>query len=260
MSVLAEICESKRAHVAQRRVDLPFPDLESRLLEASPPRGFLARLTEIYEKNGHAVIAEFKRASPAKGLLHEGADPARIAALYESAGAACLSVLTDTPYFQGCDADLELARGACALPVLRKDFIVDPYQIYESRMLGADAILLIMAALDSETAEDFMMTAEALGMDVLVEVHDKAELERALSIRPKLIGVNNRNLQTLEVDLATGRDLARHIPPGIFPVAESGIARRADLDHLRESGFRAFLVGETLMRDPDPGEALRSLV
>lgn len=260
MSVLAEICESKKKHVAQRRLDLPFPDLESRLLEAPPPRGFLARLIEIREKNGHAVIAEFKRASPARGLIRDQADPAQIAALYDSAGAACLSVLTDTPYFQGRDEDLIHARAACTLPVLRKDFIIDPYQIYESRMLGADAILLIMAALEEDMAEDFMMTAEALGMDALVEVHDQAELDRALSIRPGLIGVNNRNLETLKVSLETGMELGRHIPPGTFSIAESGIAARADLDRLRESGFGGFLVGESLMRAPDPGEALRALV
>jgi indole-3-glycerol phosphate synthase len=263
MSVLASICESKKHHVAQRRAALPFPELEARLVDVSPPRGFLARLEAVRVRAGHAVIAEFKRASPAKGLIRESADPAAIAALYETAGAACLSVLTDTPYFQGRDEDLEVARAACALPVLRKDFIVDPYQIYESRMLGADCILLIMAALNDETAEDFLLTAQALGMDVLVEVHDRAEMDRALSFRPAipaLIGINNRNLQTLEVSLETGAQLGPLVPAGSLAVAESGIAARADLDTLKAAGFGAFLVGESLMRAPDPFAALSALV
>lgn len=260
MSILNKICEDKRDYVARRRESLPFPSLEARLVDAPAPRGFLARLNAVRESGGHAVIAEFKRASPARGTIRADADPGSIAMTYERSGAACLSVLTDTPYFQGRDEDLEMARAACSLPVLRKDFIVDPYQIYESRMIGADCILLIMAALETEQAEDFMMTAEALGMDVLVEVHDRDELERALSIRPKIIGINNRNLQTLEVDLETGVDLGRRIPPGILSVAESGIGSRQDLEKLKACGFGAFLIGESLMREPDPGQALKALV
>lgn len=259
MSILDEICERKRAHVAARRDAFPFPELEARLVDVSAPRGFLARLRAVHDQAGHAIIAEFKRASPAKGSIRSDADPADIARGYEAAGAACLSVLTDEPYFQGRDEDLEAARAACSLPVLRKDFLIDPYQIYESRMLGADCVLLIMAALETDVAEDFLMTAHALGMDVLVEVHDREELELALQIRSRLIGINNRNLKTLAVSLDTSRDLASGFPSDVFAVSESGISIRADIESLKTAGFGGFLIGESLMRAPDPGAALRAL-
>lgn len=260
MNMLDKICEDKRTHVAARRQSLPFPELEARLVDVLPPRGFLARLRTIREEKGHAIIAEFKRASPAKGPIRPGADPADIVHLYESAGAACLSVLTDTPYFQGQDEDLARARAACALPVLRKDFLIDPYQIYESRMLGADCVLLIMSALGQEQAQDFLMTAKALGMDVLVEVHDRPELESALEIGANLIGINNRNLKTLAVSLQTSCDLSNLIPPDVFAVSESGISTRTDIATLTRAGFGGFLIGESLMRAPDPGQALKAFV
>ena len=205
------------------------------------------------------MIAEIKRASPSKGLLRENFDPAAIARSYEKAGAACMSVLTDREFFQGAPAHLVAARGACALPVLRKDFLIDPYQVFEARALGADCVLLIVACLEDAQMRALEQQARALGMAVLVEVHDGDELERALALETPLIGINNRNLRTFETRLETTIDLLPRIPKGRVVITESGILSAADVRRLREHGVNAFLVGEAFMRAPDPGSALREL-
>jgi indole-3-glycerol phosphate synthase len=205
------------------------------------------------------VIAEVKKASPSKGVLREQFDPAQIAASYEHHGAACLSVLTDVSFFQGAAAYLQHARSACSLPALRKDFLVDEYQVVEARALGADCILLIAACLDDAQMAGFEALAHALGMAVLVEVHDRAELDRALRLRTPLIGVNNRNLRSFQVDLQTTIDLLADLPPDRLLVTESGILSPADVERMRRHGVSAFLVGEAFMRAPDPGQALAAL-
>jgi indole-3-glycerol phosphate synthase len=229
-----------------------------------PARGFAAALEARVAAGDAAVIAEVKKASPSKGVIRAGFDPAAIARSYEAGGAACLSVLTDIDFFQGSDAFLQQARDACALPVLRKDFTVDPYQVAEARALGADCILLIVAALDDARLRDLAAQAMELGMDVLVEAHDGAELERALRVpsvagRTPLTGVNNRDLRTFEVSLDTSIRLRATMPPGRRLVAESGIATRDDVRRLRGAGVDAFLVGEAFMREADPGAALHRL-
>jgi len=206
-----------------------------------------------------AVIAEIKKASPSKGLLREDFDPPAIARSYERHGAACLSVLTDADFFQGCEAYLQQARAACGLPVLRKDFIIDPYQVYEARVIGADCILLIVAALDDSALRELAQLAAELHMDVLVEVHDAGELQRALALNTPLIGINNRNLRSFETRLETTLDLLEHIPADCIVITESGIHSRDDVALLRGRGVNAFLVGEAFMRAPDPGEALAKL-
>lgn len=259
MSKLAQICADKRGHVAAMRELTPLREIEKKIADMPPPRGFLRRLREVAATRNPAIIAEFKRASPSKGLIRPGADPAAIARAYEKAGAACLSVLTDAPYFQGSDADFQTARAASSLPMIRKDFMVDPYQIYESRALGADCVLLIMAALEDAQAREMFALARDLGMDVLVEIHDAQELERARAFKPDLTGINSRNLKTLAVDLNTAVSLAAHLPAGTFKVAESGIENRADILNLRRAGFHGYLIGESLMRAPDIEAALRVL-
>lgn len=256
---LAEICARKREHVAERRRLRPLAEVEAAARAASPPRGF-ARALERRAANGPALICEIKKASPSKGLIRADFDPATLARACQEGGAACLSVLTDTPYFMGCDGDLAAARAAVGLPVLRKDFMLDPCQIVEARALGADCVLLILAALDDATARVLAGTAKAWGMDVLVEVHDAAELERALALPGDLIGINNRNLKTLDVTLDTTLTLAPRAADGRPVVAESGLADPEDLARLMAIGVRRFLIGESLMREADVSMAVRRLL
>jgi indole-3-glycerol phosphate synthase len=259
--VLAEICDAKRAEVARRKREVPEAALQRRLAEAPPRRPFAAALASCVGAGRYGLIAEIKKASPSRGLIRADFDPGALARAYEAGGAICLSVLTDAPYFQGSDAHLQEARAAAALPVLRKDFILDPYQVLESRALGADCILLIMAALsDDGEARELAAAAAELGLDVLVEVHDRAELDRALVLDASLIGINNRNLKTLSVDLGTAESLAPLVPQGRTVVAESGIYRPHEMDRLAAAGARCFLVGESLMREPDVAAATRRLL
>lgn len=259
MSKLAEICGAKRADVAIRKRSSTLIELEARIAERDAPRGFAASIA-VKARDGVAIIAEIKRASPSKGLIRSSFDPAAIARSYERAGAACLSVLTDRDYFQGDDAFLETARAASSLPALRKDFMVDVWQIAESRALGADAVLLILAVLDDDAAAEMAAAAAHYGMDVLVEVHDEAELERAVRLPDTMIGINNRNLASFHTDLAVSERLARLAPPDRLLVSESGIATRGDIDRLIAHGIRAFLIGESLMRQDDIEAALAGLI
>jgi indole-3-glycerol phosphate synthase len=260
MSVLAEICAKKAVHVAAMREIKPLSLLAETIARTPKPRGFINTL-----KNhaAPAIIAEIKKASPSRGIIRENFNPAEIAKIYESAGAACLSVLTDEPYFQGHDAYLQQVRAVTKLPLLRKDFMVDPYQIHESRSLGADCVLLIMAALSDHQACEFYEIAITLGMDVLIEVHDEPELRRALNMDfapdSAMIGINNRNLKTLSVDINTSHHLGKLIPAGLIKVAESGISDPRTIQRLRTEGFNAFLVGESLMREKDIAAALKNL-
>jgi indole-3-glycerol phosphate synthase len=258
--VLAEICAKKREHVARSKAVLPETALSARLAEAPPVRPFAAALEGKIARDAYGLIAEIKKASPSKGLIRADFDPPALARAYESGSATCLSVLTDEPYFQGSDEFLIAARKAVSLPVLRKDFILDPYQVLESRALGADCILLIMAALEDGMARELAALAAELGVDVLVEVHDRAELDRALRLDARLIGINNRDLKTLKVDLRTAESLAPLVPPGRIIVGESGLNDPADLDRLAAVGARCFLVGESLMRAGDVAAATRRLL
>lgn len=261
-AILDAILASTRAHVAESRARVPAADLE-RLAAAHTPRGW-ARSLRTRAASGPAVIAEVKKASPSKGLIRADFDPAWLAARYQAGGAAALSVLTDEPYFQGSLRNLELASAAVALPCLRKDFTVDAYQIVEARAHHADAILLIAAALTNAELQQFARTAHGMELDVLVEVHTGDELDRVLDALGQsgadAIGVNNRDLNTFEVRLERSLELAEHIPASALRVAESGIHTAADLARLRAAGFHAFLIGESLMRQPDPGAALESLL
>jgi indole-3-glycerol phosphate synthase len=258
--VLAEISAAKREHVARRKVARPLASLTALAAEAPAVRPFAAALERQVANGQYGLIAEIKKASPSRGLIRADFDPTALARAYEAGGASCLSVLTDEPYFQGSDDHLKAARAACGLPVLRKDFILDPYQVVESRALGADCILLIMAALDPGAASELAAAAAELSLDVLVEVHDRTELDRALRLDTRLIGINNRDLKTLKVDLRTTEELAPLVPPGRVIVAESGIAEPADLDRLAAAGARVFLVGESLMRAADVAAATRRLL
>ncbi len=259
MTILERILEVKRGEIAAARARLPQALLEKHVREAPPVRDFAQAVRAKISAGRPAVIAEIKRASPSKGLLRADFDPAAIAKSYESSGAACMSVLTDIEFFQGAPEHLAAARSACALPALRKDFIVEPYQVFESRMLGADCILLIAACLSADEMRHLEGLANRLGMAVLVEVHDAAELATALTLKTPLIGINNRNLRTFETRLETTLDLLALVPPGRIVVTESGIASRADVERLRSNGVHAFLVGETFMRAADPGAALEDL-
>jgi indole-3-glycerol phosphate synthase len=257
--ILTRIITTKAEEVIAAQVARPLATLEHDAREAPPPRGF-AEAIRAHIASGHsAVIAEIKRASPSKGVLREDFDPAAIAASYARAGAACLSVLTDRPFFQGAPEFLQAARAACSLPALRKEFIIDEYQIVESRALGADAVLLIVAALDDARLASLEACAREYGMDVLVEVHDATELERALKLSTPLIGINNRNLRTFNVSLHTTLQLLHRIPQERVVVTESGILAQRDVAQMRRHGVHAFLVGEAFMRAPDPGAALTSL-
>lgn len=258
--VLAKICDDKRAHIARRKRERSEADILSAAKAANAPRGFADALKSTISRGAIGLIAEIKKASPSKGIIREDFDPASLARAYRDGGATCLSVLTDTPYFQGDDAYLEQARTAVPLPALRKDFMLDPYQIVESRALGADCVLLILAALEDSEAAELESAAHEHGMDVLVEVHDRPELDRALALRSELIGVNNRNLKTLAVDIATTEDLAPLVPEDRVLVCESGIATAADIERLGEAGAHCFLVGESLMRQADVANATRALL
>lgn len=252
---LAEICAAKRIEVAERK-----PLGLARWPMPSPPRGFEAAL-RVKAATGFALIAEIKKASPSKGLIRADFDPAAHARAYQAGGAACLSVLTDAPYFQGHEDYLVAARAACDLPVIRKDFMVDPWQSAEARATGADAILIIVAALDDSAMTEIEDAAQAEGLDVLVEVHDEPEMERALSrLKSKLVGVNNRNLKTFEVDLANTERLAAMVPDDVLLVCESGISTHGDCQRMSASGVRTFLVGESLMRQDDIENATRMLL
>ena len=257
--ILARICADKLEHVAQCKARRPPGEVTTAAAAAPPPRPFAARLREA-GATGYGLIAEIKRASPSQGLIRRDFDPAALAVAYEKAGAACLSVLTDVPYFQGADEFLATARAAAGLPVLRKDFMLDPYQIVESRAFGADCVLLIMAALDAVRAGELESAAVELGMDVLAEVHDEAELDRALALGARLIGVNNRNLKTLEVDLATTERLAARVPADRVPVSESGLNSPDDLTRMARAGVNCFLIGESLMRHDDVEAATRQIL
>jgi indole-3-glycerol phosphate synthase len=258
-TILDTILARKHEEVAARRELASLFELKARAASAPPARGFADAIAAKIAGGEAAVIAEVKKASPSKGVIRADFDPAAIARSYEAGGAACLSVLTDIDFFQGADAYLLAARAACALPVLRKDFIVDAYQLYESRVLGADCVLLIAAALDDVQLAEYAFIAGELGMDVLVEVHDLDELERALPIPARLLGINNRNLKTFEVSLQTTLDLQAAVPADRVLVTESGILARQDVSLLRDNAVHAFLVGEAFMRQPDPGAALREL-
>lgn len=257
--ILKKILARKVEEIRERSARVSLRELSARAADAPAPRGFIEAL-ETKIAGGHAgVIAEVKKASPSKGVMRTDFDPAEIARSYAAGGAACLSVLTDVDFFQGADAYLRQAREACDLPVLRKDFTIDAYQVYEARGLGADCILLIVAALGDAALLEFTALAHELGMDVLIEAHDGEELERALATPAQLIGINNRNLRTFETSLATTLDLRSHVPPDRLLVTESGIATRADVARMREAGVQAFLVGESFMRADDPGTELQRL-
>jgi indole-3-glycerol phosphate synthase len=257
--ILKTIMRRKAEEVAARSRQVPLGQLESRLPSAPEPRGFADALAAKIAAGGAAVIAEIKRASPSKGVLRADFRPAEIAASYERGGAACLSVLTDVDFFQGSDAYLAEARAACSLPVIRKDFVFHPYQVYEARLLGADCILLIAACLSDAQLAELAALAQRLGMDVLLEVHDRAELLRAGEVPVRLLGINNRDLRTFAVSLETTLGLLDTVPPDRLLVTESGIHTREDVANMRAHGVNAFLVGEAFMRAEDPGAALAAL-
>jgi len=260
MNALDRICAETLAEVKRRKRDLPLSSVTELAAKAPPTRGFGRALMDSTASGRFALIAEIKKASPSGGLIRPDFDPARLAEAYRDGGATCLSVLTDEPHFHGLPEHLRAARAAVDLPVLRKDFMLDPWQIQESRMMGADCILLIMAALGDDQTVELELIARALGMDVLVEVHDAVELERALGLHTKLIGINSRNLKTLRTDLATVFELARLVPPDRFIVAESGLRENADLKRLSGIGVNCFLVGESLMRRTDVTAATKELL
>ena len=258
-TILHKILARKREEVAARRPRNSLASLEQRIAEQTAVRGFAAAIAARVAAGQAAVIAEVKKASPSKGVIREDFRPAQIAASYQRGGAACLSVLTDVDFFQGSDAYLQQARAACELPVLRKDFTVDPYQVIEARAIGADAVLLIVAALEQEQMRELAHTAAEVGVDVLVEVHDRAELERALELETPLIGINNRDLHSFETRLETTLELLPYIPADRQVVTESGIHSAEDVASMRNHQVHGFLVGEAFMRADEPGEKLREM-
>ncbi|UCH38515.1 MAG: indole-3-glycerol phosphate synthase TrpC [Gammaproteobacteria bacterium] len=257
--ILNKILARKQQEIELRQQQLAPAQLQQRAMQAPAPRGFVAALKARVEQGQAAVIAEIKKASPSKGVIRENFDPAEIAASYQAGGASCLSVLTDRDFFQGHEDYLAAARAACELPVIRKDFIIDPYQVVESRAIGADCILLIVAALEDEALAQLHAGARSQGMDVLVEVHDRDELERALKLDLELVGINNRDLRTFDTSLDTTIELLDAIPEQCLVVTESGIHTREDVALMRDNKVNAFLVGEAFMRKPDPGQALQEL-
>ena len=258
--ILAKIAAYKRDEIAAAKRRRPLAALERDAKAAGAPRGFVRAIERRLTAGDYALIAEIKKASPSKGLIRDDFDPALLAAAYQAGGACCLSVLTDTPSFAGSLDDLAKARAACTLPVIRKDFMYDPYQVTQARAYGADCIVIIMAAVDDACAGELEAAAAAATMDVLIEVHDEKELERALRLKSKLIGINNRDLKTFSTTLATCERLARLVPPGRVVVGESGIFTAGDLARLAKAGISAFLVGESLMRQDDVAAATRALL
>jgi indole-3-glycerol phosphate synthase len=257
--ILNRIIARKQQEISARQQAVSLESLHKQAQAASAPRGFVAALIRRIEQGEAAVIAEIKKASPSKGVIRENFNVVDIAKSYEAGGASCLSVLTDRDFFQGHEDYLVAARAACELPVIRKDFIIDSYQVVESRALGADCILLIVAALDDETLSSLHSQAQSLGMDVLVEVHDRAELERALQLDLEFVGINNRDLRSFDTDLETTIDLLDAVPEVCLVVTESGIHSRDDVARMRTHDVHAFLVGEAFMRVPDPGQGLKDL-
>ena len=260
MSVLNEICTKKQGHIDICKSNIPLAAIIAEAKNNVTKQKFRKNILEKTSKNEIALIAEVKKASPSHGLIRKDFDPVNIARIYTDAGATCLSVLTDEPYFQGHDKYLQDIRQVTQLPLLRKDFMIDPYQIYESRFLGADCILLIMAALTNTQAEEMRGIAEELGMDTLCEVHDAEELHRAIELNFDMIGINNRNLKTLEVSLDRGLELAKNLPATVTRIAESGIHNHDHIAIYQEAGFHGFLVGESLMRQPDISTATKTLL
>ena len=260
---LRRICAETRADVARRKALTGLEAMRARAhasVHTDPPRGFGAALMQAVAEGRLGLIAEIKKASPSGGLIRADFDPAALARAYQEGGATCLSVLTDAPFFQGHPDHLKAAREAVGLPVLRKDFVLDPWQVYESRALGADCVLIILAALTDEQAVELEALARSLDMDVLAEVHDRRELDRALGLQTKLIGINNRNLKTLRTDVSVTETLALQVPPDRFLISESGMRSHDDLRRLAALGVGAFLVGETLMRERDVAAATRALL
>ena len=257
---LARINAYKRAEIAAAKSRVPQAEIERRAAAAPQPRGFLAALKRAVASGRYGLIAEIKRASPSRGLIRADFDVAALARAYKEGGATCLSVLTDAPEFQGSPEYLKLARETVDLPALRKDFMLDPYQVYEARAWGADCILIILASVTDDEAQELENTAFSLGMDALIEVHDAGEMSRALRRRSRLIGINNRNLKTLNVDLATTETLARMVPAGRMLVSESGLGGPSDLARMKRAGASCFLIGESLMRQRDVAEATRALL
>lgn len=257
---LTEINKIKQARVNARKNAVPLAEVEAKAKAASPVRGFAKALQAKVDAGQYALIAEVKKASPSAGLIRADFDPASIAKAYERAGAACLSVLTEEDHFQGSDAYLIAARGATNMPALRKDFMLEPYQVIEARALGADCILIIMASLSDAQAAELESVAHAWGMDALVEVHDAPEFDRALELKSPLIGVNNRNLRTLKTDLGTTEELAKHLPADRVLIAESGLKTPADMARMARVGAKRFLIGESLMRQTDIEAATRAIL
>ena len=259
-NALEKICADKREHVAAQKARRPMSAVRQDAEAAPATRGFAAALKRTVAGNRFGLISEIKKASPSKGLIRKDFKPAELARAYERGGASCLSVLTDAPYFMGSDDHLCAAHAAVELPVLRKDFMVDPYQIMESRALGADCVLIILAAVDDALAADLEGLAHSLGMDALLEVHNEAELDRALGLRSEILGINNRDLTTLKTDVATTERLASKVPADRLLVSESGLYTRADLERMSAAGARCFLIGESLMRQDDAEAAVRALL
>ena len=258
-NVLEQICEKKLQHVAQTKAARSLKKVINQCEFVSKPLGFINALKKA-SRNGYGLIAEIKRSSPSKGLIRQDFNPRKLAKAYEAGGAACISVLTDTPYFEGCDENLSVAKEAVNLPILRKDFMLDPYQIHESRALGADCILLIMAALSNNRARELEEIAISYGMDVLIEVHNQSELERAFKLKSPLIGINNRDLKTLKTNLETTKHLAPLVPQNKLLVSESGLYSREDLAEMALVGARCFLIGESLMRQKNVTTAVQEIL